>query len=634
MAKILLRFPHGLGDAVQLTVVLKHLARYRPEWQVDVYCGRGKHSALRGLCRHVYHDQEPQPPACEYDTVADVGWYENYSRFTDRPNSKITNCLHEVFGLGWDESLARYEVRLSADSRARAAEYLRSIGCKEILAEKYSAVILHYEGNTSTWKKNLKHWQAGVIVDAVRRSGRIPVVLDWDGRSPLPNNETVFRPGVGPGDLWGGFGSGDAEIIACLIHLSEAFVGIDSGPGKCATATGTPALICWREHHPMQFHDPAPLTEHLIPEDWRSVPPCENAQVAEWFAGHYRFRTYRGESGLVEEVLAWLAGVLGCPGAPAGRAVPFACPNGIGDVLWILHKIKSIAGGKPIDLVLSCFDPRNEVDRRALPFLARFGFIRSATVLDIPLLDAPPDDDDARNDGLGRWRYLPDGLRNGFHYLVPNKVLEAGRRLEDWQPEHPIDWSVVDDFDWTGTERGDDLGRVLSPFAAFYLGPEAGNVDEGHNRGFLWEPKDWVSLGRAVVGRGLKVALLGAPYDRSYWERYVKKGVEEAGMSWQDLIGRLEIGETMALIRRAKFFISYQCGLAIFAHYLGCNVATWWRPDGNSIHPKRLVSFDERMATAWTNPAIVAQGKYLPLIYKREMVGDIVAEIDRRGWAK
>src|SRR6516162_7942415 len=110
MAKILLRFPHGLGDAVQLTVVLKHLARYRPEWQVDVYCGRGKHSALRGLCRHVYHDQEPQPPACEYDTVADVGWYENYSRFTDRPNSKITNCLHEVFGLGWDESLARYEV--------------------------------------------------------------------------------------------------------------------------------------------------------------------------------------------------------------------------------------------------------------------------------------------------------------------------------------------------------------------------------------------------------------------------------------------------------------------------------------------------------------------------------------------
>jgi ADP-heptose:LPS heptosyltransferase len=637
MVRILLRFPHGLGDAVQFGVVLKHLARHRPDWVLDVRCGRGKHSALRGLCRAVFHDQEPEPPHANYETVADIGWYENYSRFPDRPNSKITNCLAEVFGLGWDADLGRYEVRLSASCRQKVKDYLRSIGCQEVAAEKFNAVVLHYEGNTSTWKKNLKHWQAGLIVDAILRSGRVPVVLDWDGRSPLPDGKRVFRPHVGPGDLWGSFGSGDAEVIAALVHASEAYVGIDSGPGKCASSTGTPTLLCWMEHHPIQFHDPHPGTTHLVPRNWRAVPPCdessEGLRVASWFEANYHYRAYGGDGGLVERACEWLADVLRWPDPPPPAGRSYAVPNGIGDTLWVLHKIRHVAAGRPIDLVL-CGDPAREVDRRSLPFLDRFPFVRSSRVLDLPILDAGQDDDDRKNDGRGRWRYLPDGERNGAHYLVPNAVLEQGRRLEEWLPEFPVDWDVVKEFDWRGTERGDDIGRALGPYACFYLGPEAGNVDEGHNRGFLWEPRDWIALGKAVVDRGLKIVLVGASYDRSYWETYCKRGVEEAGMVWLDMLGRLEIGETMALIRRARFFVSYQCGLGIFAHYLGQKVAMWWRPDGNSIHPKRLVAFDEAMAHSWTNPKIVATGAYLPLVYTRQTVADIVAEIDARGWCK
>src|SRR6516165_5229952 len=104
MTAILLDFPHGLGDCVQFSVVLKHLRRHRSGWQVDVRMGRGKHSAAGGLCRHVFHDQEPQPNGM-YDTRATLGWYENYNRYSDRPNSKITNCLHEVFGIDYDPSL-------------------------------------------------------------------------------------------------------------------------------------------------------------------------------------------------------------------------------------------------------------------------------------------------------------------------------------------------------------------------------------------------------------------------------------------------------------------------------------------------------------------------------------------------
>jgi ADP-heptose:LPS heptosyltransferase len=249
-------------------------------------------------------------------------------------------------------------------------------------------------------------------------------------------------------------------------------------------------------------------------------------------------------------------------------------------------------------------------------------------VTDIPILH----DREYPTDSRGRYRYVSDGQRGPYHFLMPNRVLEAGRRLEDWLPEHPIDWNFMDEFDWSNTRRGTTLGKGLSPVVAFYLGPELGHTEEGHNREWLWEPRHWIELATAFRERGCQIAVIGAPYDRSFWERYVRDGVKEAGQVWADLIGKLEIGETFAFLRQARCLISYQCGLAIVGHYLGVRTAAWWRPAGDSCHPRHLVSFDERMAHCWTRPG--SEADYLPLIYQRESPADIVAEIDRRGWLK
>jgi hypothetical protein len=150
--------------------------------------------------------------------------------------------------------------------------------------------------------------------------------------------------------------------------------------------------------------------------------------------------------------------------------------------------------------------------------------------------------------------------------------------------------------------------------------------------GFLWEPKHWCELALELVKRGLKIAVVGAPYDRSYWERYVREGVGERGMSWYDMIGRFEIGETFAFLRKSSLFVSYQCGLGIVAVDLGVPTIMWWRPEGDSIHPNRLVSFDERMKDAWVNPKRI--GNYYGALYKRENVADLIKVIDERGWVK
>ncbi len=305
---VLIRFTHGLGDSVQASVVLKHLRRHRPAWNIDVRCGRGKHTALVGLCRKVYHDQDPEPKG-PYDKTYSLGWYENYNRYLGCPNTKVTNCLKEVFGLDWDEDLGRYEIQWPGDYHRRATEYLLSCGCTWDNG-RLNAVVVHYQGNTSQEKKNLSHEEARALCQTILDVGCVPIILDWDKRSPLPDGKRIFNPGVGPGDLWGNFGSGDAAMIAALISQASLFIGVDSGPQKSAAATDTPSIGVWTKHSVVQFMDPAPNFLHLVDEDWRSLPPCNDERIAGWFTDHYAFQTY-APGRLVEKLCSTALRVLG-----------------------------------------------------------------------------------------------------------------------------------------------------------------------------------------------------------------------------------------------------------------------------------------------------------------------------------
>ena len=328
----------------------------------------------------------------------------------------------------------------------------------------------------------------------------------------------------------------------------------------------------------------------------------------------------------------------------------FLVPTGIGDICWALTKIQSIAGGQPIDVDIACADPNDEIEMRALPFVRNFTFVRNAQLVYKRLCCQDPDPEfpgtpkDVDDEGL--YRYIPSGP-NGDHFiLIANGHLEKGERLEQWLPEYRTDWSFARHFQFTDKydsifahdcwehAKQIQLNRIGGDFAIFYLGPERGNVDAGHNRGFLWEPSDWVTLGKACNEAGLRVVVVGANYDRSYWERYVQEGVAAAGMKWLDLIGKLHIAETFALCQRSKFVVAYQSGIAIFSHYLGCKVATWWRRKGDSIRPDKYLSFHEAMATAWNKPGTVENGTYLPLIYKRETVTDVIEMMRKRRWLR
>lgn len=307
MKKILIQFTHGLGDAVQLTCVLQHLKKYRPDWQLYLIAKRGKHSVGYGYCEKVWHDQEPAPDPASFDHAFDLGWFENYNGYTDCPNTKVTNCLREVFAVEVDPALLTYKLHTDPALVGRAEHYLKSIGCKKLDNGRYNAVCIHYEGNTSTERKNLTHAEARATVKAVQACGHVPVILDWDSRSPIPDQRTVFNPGVGEGDLWGNFGSGDAVVITALVSLCSLYVGIDSGPQKCAGATDTPAIGVWTKHLPVQFMDLCPNFTHLVPWNYHQLPPANQPAVRGYMEKAYRLRPY---ANLLSELPAEVAHVL------------------------------------------------------------------------------------------------------------------------------------------------------------------------------------------------------------------------------------------------------------------------------------------------------------------------------------
>ena len=271
MKNILLRITSGtgLGDLMGFTIVLRHLAKYRPQWTLFVQSP--KHGIFDGLCeRHIgEHVRRPFGFDLGIDETIDIGLRESVHNWDDRPNTKAVACLHDVFGLPYDPELGRYVI-------TRSQTKLPMPDC----------VTVHYKGHSYPENKNLTDEQYADINQFVR---------------------TFLNAGfwcclLGDNSKNQSFHVEDTKGLASHIADSRAFVGIDSGPGKVASATDTPTLICWTGHHPLWCHDPSPNTEHLVPE-WKSFG-MTNRQEA-YFAKTYRSRTY-SPGGLVEGVKQWL----------------------------------------------------------------------------------------------------------------------------------------------------------------------------------------------------------------------------------------------------------------------------------------------------------------------------------------
>lgn len=321
----------------------------------------------------------------------------------------------------------------------------------------------------------------------------------------------------------------------------------------------------------------------------------------------------------------------------------FAIPPGIGDSAWALMVMQSIAKqhrDPKIDVRIGCW-ARDGHESRALDFVRRFSFVTSAEMYTMPnragqagpwVQPGPQADENGIN------RYLPTGpsdLKGIDLQLVPNRSLEEGKRLEEWLPQYEVNWRVMDDWRFTVREvrDADTLASNLGPFVVFFMASLAGNTEAGHNRGPLWTPEQWVELGMWFRTFGLQVVVVGADWDRDYYDQEIAPRLPR-DPRWHEFIGRWPIGMTYAVLRHAKVCVSYQSGIGIVAHYLGVPTVCWWRqkrpghPE-DSISPNSYVAHDERMASAWARPDAVSSGDLMPAIYGKHSLEDITTHVKR-----
>ncbi len=160
-------------------------------------------------------------------------------------------------------------------------------------------MLVHYEGNSSGELKNIPVAIIRQLCDRIIEAGYVPIILDWDYRTPLADGKRIHNPNT-KHELWGWTGTGDAKTLAALTALSSLMIGVDSGPLHVAAATDTPTIGVWTGHHPLHYFGHADNVTHLVPEDHVRLLRGDRNAGAKYFRERYRFQTYRDLSAALE----------------------------------------------------------------------------------------------------------------------------------------------------------------------------------------------------------------------------------------------------------------------------------------------------------------------------------------------
>jgi len=246
--------------------------------------------------------------------------------------------------------------------------------------------------------------------------------------------------------------------------------------------------------------------------------------------------------------------------APRVTRCRILVPPGIGDGYWVAAKLRGLLESRGIGPADSEIWVHDGGPRRAgelwslLPFTTFGGYARVAKG---PHLDAA---------------YKPPGVAvqenvAGFDlFLSFNGTLEGGKSLDDALPG-PTDWSLPL-FHSKGQQDAEERFRERGPYiaAAFW--------DHGIYKSWLEQFGEAAILKnlRLLLGRGFRVVLMGAEWDRGKISSRLAKQEPAA----EDMLGRTSFEELLALIRGASGVFGFPAGNTLLGPFLGRPTVLLW----------------------------------------------------------
>lgn len=315
--------------------------------------------------------------------------------------------------------------------------------------------------------------------------------------------------------------------------------------------------------------------------------------------------------------------------------------SGIGDAVWSFVIQKAVRRKYGADSLLYHVNDSGDGRRkRSNNMLARFSFVDDMVTSKFQIHA-----DAAMDDRSGHLNYLPSGpvVIDGpdeFDYrLIVNTYLEHGLNYNEICEALELEASDLDfDFFREYREMPKDMvavGKVLNhigdDYVVFYYGAEVDNTVGGLNRDEIWRPEDWNELGRMIHKEfGLKVVVIGAPYDTSYANRILGANGDTF---YYNAIGELDITETLTLIQRSRFVVAFPAGVGIVGPYMRVPTAIFWRPKHMSYHVMHeRAGFCPDFANNWVPQEAIDSGIYYPAWYGVDTPETIMEFIRKNRW--
>lgn len=270
--RVMLYMLHGLGDQVTFGVVLQHLQVFRPDWEITVECKPEWASVYKGLCAHT----APAPTNWEHTRYGyDKAFYMQYGQptatYAGIPSTKPTVCLQEVFRIKPCPLLYRYLVRPEPQHVQMAKTFV----------DGREVALIHYQGVSSPHRKNLTHEQAGQLVDKIKAQGLVPILIDYDNKSPLVCERVPS-------------GCRDPATLTAIMGMAKHVYAIDSGPLHLAAATTTPTTAYWYGWWVGHNIDPSDNVTNMIAPTAFDYIHGDKVAHMEYFNRKYRWQEWDG----------------------------------------------------------------------------------------------------------------------------------------------------------------------------------------------------------------------------------------------------------------------------------------------------------------------------------------------------
>jgi ADP-heptose:LPS heptosyltransferase len=240
--------------------------------------------------------------------------------------------------------------------------------------------------------------------------------------------------------------------------------------------------------------------------------------------------------------------------------IQVAAPPGVGDVYWVLTKLKAwkaANGGQPVRLLVQAC---GELDR-AGQWRDMVDFVE-----DLRFYPFKPDRA-ALETGLGR-------LPTGAPILWPNAVVDRGRPLAEWLPDLELDLSFP--VRTTPVPGG--------PRTVLYVSSDAINrAWMAHLPAGYWY--DVVAELNKAVGR---VTIIGAKWDRPFFDRWLREAPR--ALDVENLVQSTTLMQVADLIKHARFFVGVISGMTILANHFRTPCFAIYPTAHNDAFPRTWVA--------------------------------------------